>query len=118
MVAAGTPGEKTKSAGSRERPDFPSAVFVGQDGERHGVWGWQPYEAYRDAASAAGANRTNEGPLDPLAAVDRYGRIATKEAEVLAGRPRPIVEAELWALARDWKLRPVPVLTGLLWEKP
>ena len=117
-VAAETPDEMAKSGNSRERPRLPGAVFIGQDGERLGLWGWQPYEAYRDAARAAGANQPNEGPLDPLAAVERYGRIATKEAEVLAGRPRPIVEAELWALARDWKLRPVPVLTGVLWEKP
>ena len=29
---------------------------------------------------------------------------------------RPVLEAELWALARDWKLRPVSALTGTVWE--
>jgi hypothetical protein len=37
------------------RVSFPSAVFVGDCAARPGVWGWQPYEAYRDAALAAGA---------------------------------------------------------------
>jgi len=35
---------------------------------------------------------------------------------VLTGKPRPIVEAELWTLAREWRLRPVEALTGTLWE--
>jgi len=101
----------------RERVSFPSAVFVGADGERHGVWGRQPYEAYREAAIAAGAAAVNEGPLEPLDALQRFGRLATVEAEVLSGRARPLVEAELWRLASEWKLKPVGVLTGTLWEK-
>jgi hypothetical protein len=28
-----------------------------------------------------------------------------------------VVEAELWALAKDWKLRPILALTGALWER-
>ena len=101
-----------------ERVSFSSAVFIGADGEGHGVWGWQPYDAYRRAALAAGASPVNDAPLDPLAAVERFGRLATREAEVLSGRPRPVVEAELWRLATEWKLKPVPVLTGTLWEAP
>jgi hypothetical protein len=27
-----------------------------------------------------------------------------------------VVEAELWSLAREWKLKPVEALTGTLWE--
>jgi predicted DsbA family dithiol-disulfide isomerase len=101
----------------KERVSFPSLVFVGSDSERHGVWGWQPYEAYREAALAAGASRRNDGPLEPADAVERFGRLATIEAQVLADRPRPPVEAELWRLATEWKLKPVPVLTGTLWEQ-
>jgi len=101
----------------RERVSFSSAVFIGADGERHGVWGWQPYSAYREAALAAGASPVNEGPLEPLAAVERFGRLATKEAEVLSDQPGPVVEAKLWGLATEWKLKPVGVLTGTLWEK-
>jgi len=108
---------KTGETEGRERVSFPSAVFIGADGERRGVWGRQPYEAYRDAALAAGASAVNEGPLEPLDAVERYGRLATAEAVVLSERARPLVEAELWRLASEWKLKPVSVLTGTLWEK-
>jgi putative protein-disulfide isomerase len=106
------------STEGRERVSFPSAIFIGGDGERHGVWGWQPYEAYRDVALAAGASVQNESALEPLDAVRRFGRLATVEAEALSGRPRPVVEAELWRLATEWKLKPVGVLTGILWEQP
>ncbi len=102
----------------RERLSFPSLVFAAADRTTHGVWGWQPYEAYREAALGAGATPVNEGPLEPLDAVQRFGRLATKEAEVLAERPRPVVEAELWQLATEWKLKPVRALTGTLWEAP
>jgi hypothetical protein len=101
----------------RERVSFPSAIFVGADGERRGVWGTQPYRAYREAALAAGAAAVNDAPLEPPAAVERFGRLATREAEVLAERPRPLVEAELWRLATEWTLRPGDVLTGTIWEK-
>jgi hypothetical protein len=28
-----------------------------------------------------------------------------------------VVEAELWALAREWRLKATTVLTGTLWER-
>jgi len=117
------PPDEARKAGAvghtegHERISFPSTVFVAPQGARHGVWGSHPYDDYRAAALAAGATPANEGPLEPLAAIERFGRIATREAEVLSGRPRPLVEAELWGLAREWKLRPVPALTGTVWEK-
>jgi len=49
-------------------------------------------------------------------AIRRFGRCATKELEVLSGKPRPVIEAELWGLTRDWRLKPVPALIGTLWE--
>jgi hypothetical protein len=100
-----------------ERLTFPSTVFVSEDGTRHGVYGWSAYEEYRQAADAAGANRIGVEATDALAVIERFGRTATREVEALLDRPRPLVEAELWALARDWKVRAVPVLTGTLWEK-
>jgi len=115
--------EEARAAGQvrttegRERVPFSTAIFIGADGERRSVWGWQPYSAYRDAALAAGASSVNEGPLEPLAAIERFGPIATAEAEMLSGRPRPLVEAELWGLATEWKLKPVSVLTGTMWER-
>ena len=99
-----------------ERFVFPSAIFVGADGARHGVFGSQPYEAYREAALAAGAKPGTEGVAEPLEALERFGRCATREIEELSGRPRPLVEAELWSLAREWRVRATPFLTGTLWE--
>jgi putative protein-disulfide isomerase len=115
------PGEARQASAvgeteGRERVSFPSAVFVAGDGARHGVWGPSPPEAYRDAAVAAGAAQVNDGPLETLAAIERFGRSATQELQVLSGRPRPVVEAELWSLAREWKLKPIAALTGTLWE--
>ncbi len=102
----------------RERVTFPSAVFIGEDGARYGVWGLRAYEAYREAALAAGATAVNGAPLEPLEAIERFGRVATREVEALTGdRPAPVVRAELWTAARDWRLRPVNALTGTLWEK-
>jgi predicted DsbA family dithiol-disulfide isomerase len=102
----------------RERISFPSALFVGENGSRHGVWGDDSVdpEKLRDAALETGAKRVNEGALEPLDAVERFGRCATRELEGLSGKPLPVLESELWALARDWKLKPVSALIGTLWE--
>lgn len=119
-----TPPEEARSAHAvshtegRERLSFPSAAFAGGDGSRHGVWGPQPYEAYREAALAAGAELVDDRRPDPLEAVERFGRCATRELEELCGKPRPLLEAELWGLARDWKLKPAPVAGGTMWESP
>ena len=110
--------EKVATTEGRERVSFPSAVFVAEGGERHGVWGSQPYDAYREAALSAGAEVVADGEPGPIDAIERFGRCATQELEVLTGKPRPVLEADLWALAREWRLRPVPVLTGTLWELP
>jgi putative protein-disulfide isomerase len=107
---------KVRAIERGERVSFPSAVFVGDDGVAHGVFGWQPYDAYREAAIAAGAAPVASGPLEPLAAIERFGRCATAELGELSGLARTPLEAELWAAARDWRLRPVPALTGTLWE--
>jgi protein-disulfide isomerase-like protein with CxxC motif len=103
-------GERT------ERVALPSAVFVGEDGSRHGVWGRRPFRDHREAAIAAGAESLNAGGLEPLDAIERFGRCATRELEELSGRPRPLVEAELWTAAREWRVRPIEALTGMLWE--
>ena len=109
-------GHVKELGGGHERVSFPSMVFVGEQGERAGVFGPQPYEAYREAALAAGAEPTESGPPEPLEAIARFTRCATRELEELTGRPRPLVEAELWGLAREWRVKPIPVLTGTLWE--
>jgi predicted DsbA family dithiol-disulfide isomerase len=107
-----------RSGKGHERISFPSALFVGEDGSRQGAWGSDSVdpEKMRNAALAVGAKQVNEGPLEPFDAIKRFGRCATKELEVLSGKPRPLLEAELWGLARDWKLKPVGALIGTLWE--
>jgi putative protein-disulfide isomerase len=116
------PPEEARAAGKvsqtegHDRLSFPSAVFGAERGSKHGVWGWQPYEAYREAALAAGAEVVANRRPESLEAVDHFGPCTTRELEELTGKPRPVLEAELWALARDWKLRPAAVAGGTIWE--
>lgn len=103
-------------AGGGELP-LPTVILNGTDGVRHEVRGVRPYAAYRDAALAAGATSAPAGSApDAPAVIARFGRCATREIAELTGRPRPVVEAELWTLARDWRLKPIAVLIGTLWE--
>jgi hypothetical protein len=106
-----------RSSKGKERISFPSALFIG-DGSRQGAWGSDSVDIakMRDAALGVGAKRVNEGALEPLDAIDRFGRCATRELEVLAEKPLSALEAELWALAREGKLEPLRALTGTLWE--
>ncbi len=109
---------KVKETEHHDRVSFPSAVFVGDVDARQGVWGWQPYERYREAALTAGARVMEERRPEPIEAIERFGRCATRELEELTGKPRPVLEAELWGMARDWKLRPLPAAGGTLWAPP
>jgi predicted DsbA family dithiol-disulfide isomerase len=109
---------KTSVTEGHERLSFPSVIFVGADGERHGVWGFQPVEAYRAAALAAGARQTADGPLPVLDAAARFGRLAVPEVEVLAQTDPTATQAELWRLAAAGELTPVSALTGTLWQLP
>lgn len=108
----------TGCTGPIERVTFPSLTFISPEGDARGVYGWQPYESYVEAARAAGAAPATTAKPEPLEVIDRLGRCATREIEEITGRPRVIVEAELWALARDWRTKPVTALTGTLWERP
>jgi putative protein-disulfide isomerase len=103
------------NGGGVERLTFPTLVFEGEDGSRHPVYGVRPYEDYQRAAVAAGA-ASNPERLGVLEAVTRFGRMATREVEEVCGLATPVASAQLWQLAAEWKLRPVRVLTGDLWE--
>jgi hypothetical protein len=99
-----------------ERLTFPTLAFHGEHGSVHRVYGFRPYEEYQDAALAAGAEPVGGEPPGVLEAVQRFGRMATREVEAVCNLPGPRAHAELWQLATDWKLKPVKVLTGHLWE--
>jgi len=105
----------TSKVSGPERVTFPTMAFEGEDGARHHVYGFQPYERYREAALAAGGTADGATP-GVLEAIERFGRMATKEVEVVCALPVPRAGAELWRLASEWKLRQVRVVTGDLWE--
>jgi predicted DsbA family dithiol-disulfide isomerase len=93
---------------------LPTAVFRG-DAHREIVSGLQPVEAYRQAAEACGARRSGSRPgVEDV--VRRFGRVTSAEVESLCDLPGPRAHAELWRLAEAWRLRPMRVLTGWLWE--
>ncbi len=77
-----------------------------------------PYSEWRAAAIAAGGTPSGDPLPDPVAAVARFGRMATVEIAAVCDLAGPRAEAELWRLAADWQLKPVRVLTGTLWELP
>jgi predicted DsbA family dithiol-disulfide isomerase len=109
---------KTSVTEGHERLSFPSAIFIGEDGVRHGVYGFQPAEAYREAALAAGASQINEGALPVLEAAARFGRLAIPEVVELAGTSPIETRATLWRLASEGRLKPIGALTGTLWSLP
>jgi predicted DsbA family dithiol-disulfide isomerase len=98
----------------RELPEetLPAIQF----GDEPPVFGPVRYEEWRAAAVGAGARPLGEGWPDPLGALGRFGRMATAEIQAVCDLPRPRAEAELWALAADFRVKPAPVLTGTLWE--
>jgi predicted DsbA family dithiol-disulfide isomerase len=70
----------------------------------------------RAAVLRAGAGPAGEPWPDVPAALARFGRMATPEVEAVCDLPGPRANAELWRLAAEWRVRPVRVLTGMLWE--
>ena len=92
----------------------PPRVFRGENGDDHGVWGRSPTRPTGRRRSRRARSRCAPSRPSRAEAIGLFGRCATRELEELTGRPRPVLEAELWALARDWRLRPVGVLGGTL----
>ena len=102
-------------AGREDRVPFPTLHFAGDGGERW-VFGSAPWEEIAEAAEACGARAANEPRPDPATALRAHGRLATREVEELCGLPQPRAAAELWRLAAEWRVKPIRVLTGWLWE--
>jgi predicted DsbA family dithiol-disulfide isomerase len=74
-------------------------------------------ERLREAALDAGARTSGEPRPDVLGALGRFGRMASAEVEAVCDLPGPRAQAELWRLAAEWRVKPVRVLTGMLWER-
>jgi protein-disulfide isomerase-like protein with CxxC motif len=114
--------EEARAAGGAKRGQggerlvFPSVRFEGTGGEARWVFGSLEYDAWREAAVAAGARPADEPRPGVLEALGRFGRMATVEVEAVCDLPGPRAPAELWRLAAEWRVRPVRVLTGMLWE--
>ena len=45
-----------------------------------------------------------------------FGRVTTREVELICGLAGPRASAELFKLSEQWRLRPVWCLTGYMWE--
>ena len=110
-------GAHVTSSSGPERISFPSVLFVGEDGARHGAWEFHSYDELRAAAVAAGAEPVGGPPPGVLEALARFGTMATAEVAAVCALPGPRAPAELWRLASEWQVRPVRVVTGELWER-
>jgi predicted DsbA family dithiol-disulfide isomerase len=104
------------SGAAGERVSFPTTSFEGEDGEVRWVCGFHGVQAYRDAVVAAGGRPSGEARPGVMDAVRRFGPMAAPEVAAVCATAQPKVEAELAALALEWRVRPVPVLAGRLWE--
>jgi protein-disulfide isomerase-like protein with CxxC motif len=117
VEAASGGGSARFSRGAGGAP-LPSMVFREESGREHEVIGLRPYDAYRDAAVAAGTGSPDEIVPDVEELVARFGRVTTSEVEVICELPGPRAGAQLFKLAEQWRLRPLRRLTGYLWEAP
>jgi hypothetical protein len=100
---------------ARAAPSLPGLRF-GADGSEGWLSPAAPYPEWRAAALAAGAAPAAGERLDIPAALARFGTMATVEVEAVCDLSGPRAPAELWRLAAEWRVKPVRVLTGELWE--
>jgi hypothetical protein len=91
---------------------LPSVSF----GDEHWAFGAAPYDDWRKAAVAAGASPTGERAPSVPEALARFGRMAAAEVAAVCDLPGPRAGAELWRLAEEWRVKPVPVLGSWLFE--
>jgi predicted DsbA family dithiol-disulfide isomerase len=83
-------------------------------GEEEVVCG--PADDLRAVLVEAGGQPPGDPRPDVLAALGRFGRMASVEVEAVCDLPGPRANAELWRLAAEWRVKPLRVLTGTLWE--
>ena len=101
--------------GADPRVSFPSLQVLGPAGERWAYDTWAP-EAWRAAALDAGVAPDGARRPDALAALRRFGRMATPEVAAVCELPGPTAPAELWRLAAAWQVRVERRASGETWE--
>ncbi|MGN6190385.1 MAG: DsbA family oxidoreductase [Conexibacter sp.] len=101
--------ERTRAIGGAEA--LPTVAF----GDR-AVRGFAPYEEWRAAALAAGAQPAGEPPPSIEQALRRFGTLATAEVAAACALPGPRARAELWSLALEWKVVAERRFTSALWR--
>ena len=99
-----------------ERVVFPTFRFEGEDREARWLFGHQSPEALRAEAVAVGAQPLGEERPGVAEALRRFGRMAVPEVAAVCDLAPLKAEADLLALALEWRARPLPVLAGRLWE--
>lgn len=103
-------------ADGSDRAMLPSLEFHAADGAVHGVYGISDYGAVREAALAAGASQSHPGPPAIEEALRHFGSMTTVEVATVCQVPGPPAPAELWRLAREWRVTAESVLGGELWS--
>jgi predicted DsbA family dithiol-disulfide isomerase len=125
---------RCSAAVGEERVPFPTLRFEGVSAEAggragdgdavradagdraHWTCGMRPLDFVREQALAAGAKPTGEPRPSVLEAVQRFGTMAPVEVAAVCDLPLPRAESELAQLALDWRIKPIPVLAGKLWQ--
>jgi putative protein-disulfide isomerase len=108
--------ERTKAIGGSAA--LPTIAFRDQDGNEHAVRGFAPYEGWRAAALAAGAETPSPPTPAPTIeeALRRFGTLATAEVAAACDLPGPRARAELWRLALEWRVVAERRFTSALWR--
>ncbi len=114
LAGEGEPAAGRFSRGAGGTP-LPTLVFQSPAGETRSVVGFAGFDDFRTAAEAVGA-RQIAGPPRVEELVARFGRVATREVEVVCELPGPRAGAELFRLAEQWHVRSLWRMTGYLWE--
>lgn len=106
-----TPTGLFRPAAERDGPASPGVA-----GDIHRVGSGSGFEEWRGAALAAGARPVRTARPSITEAIERFGPLSGAELKALTGLPEPVLEAELWSGAREWRYRPSRYLTGTIWE--
>jgi putative protein-disulfide isomerase len=106
--------ERAAAVGGGEA--LPVLVVHGADGEDRVLRGFLPYDAWRAAALAAGAEPAGTPAPSIEQALRRFGTLATAEVAAACGLPGVRARAELWRLALEWRVVAERRFTSALWR--